>query len=114
MKILIVGDSHLQRVQDSLFEYPVTISSRGGMKAFDLENQIFHQDFDVFMLILGGNDVHFHQRKNPAPRTPAACAAKLQSCQITLYSRPPTEINCHRIGFNDYCFCESNMKSQNH
>ena len=93
MKFLIIGDSHLQRVEDSLFQYHVAISSKGGLKAFDLDNQIFHQDFDVFMLILGGNDVHFHQRKNPAPRTPAACAAKLQSCQITLYCRPTTEFN---------------------
>ena len=112
MKILVIGDSHLQRVQDSLFEHPVTLSSRDGMKAFDFEHQIFHQDFDVFILILGGNDVHFHQRKNPAPRTPAACAAKLHSCQITLYSRPPTEINYHKIAFYASCFCRSNCKSK--
>ena len=79
MKILFISDSRLERVQYPVFTYPITFSSRSGLKAFDIENHIFHRDFDLFMLILCGNDVHFHPRKNPVPRTPAAGAAKMQN-----------------------------------
>ena len=33
------------------------------------------------MIALGGNDINYHERKNPNPKTPAETAAKIFSCQ---------------------------------
>ena len=60
-----IGDSHLKKLNYHLLDNKIDICAQGGLKAVDLENDIFDQNYDVFFLILGGNDTHCHEWKNP-------------------------------------------------
>ena len=80
-RVLIIGDSHLKRINKELLEYEVSVCARGGLKVSELNEQLFNQDYDIFLLFVGGNDIHFHTFHNPEPKTVDATANTLISCQ---------------------------------
>ena len=85
-QILVIGDSHLKphRVNYQGFPPNVRIFARGGLHAAQVDETIFHQQYDAFVLIIGGNDIGFHEKLNPEPASPEATAQYLLSWQSTL------------------------------
>ena len=73
----IIADSHLKRISRSQLGYPVSIEARGGLNVSQLTTDVFKKDQDVFFLIVGGNDIHFHPVHNTNPKTVKATAEKL-------------------------------------
>ena len=64
---MIIGDIHLKRVDDKVLQYHVSV--RGGLNVSQINEQVFHQEYDVFFLLVGGNDIHYHDFLNPNPKT---------------------------------------------
>ena len=66
-RFLINGDIHLKKVDDKVLQYHVSV--RGGLIVSQINEQVFHQEYDVFFLLVGGNDIHYHDFQNPNPKT---------------------------------------------
>ena len=86
VKILIIGDSHLKRININDLNFDADVDARGGRKASHLSEETFMQDkykiYDAFFVLLGGNDVHYHNFYNPHPKTSTETAQHLISSQF--------------------------------
>ena len=81
-RTLVIGDSHLCRLDPLNFNTHVVVDAVPGRKGCRIPNSIFDQDYDFFILAIGGNDINYHKYKNATPKTPAETADKLISCQL--------------------------------
>ena len=83
-KILVIGDSHLKRVNKKEFNSSVKVIARGGLQ----DNQIgenffeFNKDYDAFILLVGGKDIHFHEYHNQNPKLLEETANHQIRCQF--------------------------------
>ena len=88
VKILIIGDSHLKRININDLEFEADVDARGGRKAHHLSENTFKQDkykiYDAFFVLLGGNDVHYHDVYNQNPKTSTETAQHLISSPFVL------------------------------
>ena len=57
-RILLIGDSHLNKIDDAHLAFPLTIYARSGLKVRQVENTIFHQESHIFIILSRGNDIH--------------------------------------------------------
>ena len=80
-RTLVIGDSHLCRLDPLNFNTHVVVDAVPGRKACSIPNSIFDQDYD-FILAIGGNDINYHKYENATPKTPAETADKLISGQL--------------------------------
>ena len=88
-KYVIIGDSHLKRVNHSQIqgnEGNAKIIARGGLQAHRITEQYLSEfkEYDVCFLIVGGNEVSFHPTYNPLHKTARQTADRLFSCQFLL------------------------------
>ena len=87
-QVLVIGDSHLSRINLNELPNTVQVHARPGLNARDVDFRKIREfkTSNVVFLIVGGNDIHFHPRKNINPATPKATADQLISCQFVLQS----------------------------
>ena len=85
---LISGDSHLQGIKFRKLNFRAVMDARGGRRAHHLSESTFRQKeyskYEAFFILLGGNDVYFHDFHNPNPKTPQEPAQQLFSFQFVL------------------------------
>ena len=83
---VIIGDSHLKRVNHSQIQGNAKIIARGGLQAHRISEPYLSEfeEYDVSFLIVGGNDVSFHPTYNPLHKTARQTADRLISCQFLL------------------------------
>ena len=84
MKFVIIGDSHLKRINNNQIEGDATVIAGGGLQAAGITEQFLskYKKYDVCFLFVGGNDVSYHPTYNPLPKTAKQTANRLISCQI--------------------------------
>ena len=86
---LIIGDSHLKRLNANQVQGNTKIIARGGLQAHRITEKYLSEfkDYNVCFLIVGGNDVSYHATHNPHPKTARQTADHLISCQIFIEIR---------------------------
>ena len=87
VNVLIIGDSHLKRLQPSKLNFAADIDARGGRKAHQLTESYFEQKdkrkYQCFFILQGVDDIHHHEYHNSNPKTPQETANHLISCQLS-------------------------------
>ena len=72
----------MKRIRNASFDHEVKMDAVSGRMANQIDINNFKKEYDFYILIIGGNDVNYHEFKNPEPKTPQQTAEKLCSCQL--------------------------------